>query len=249
MTVSEMLTLAGYLLNDTNEEVWSSTIKLSALNSAQRDLVLSLLGYKREYSDVLDLLSEIQEKETQSVGTSGFNLDNMVERYFLRNGYINSSILDQDDVTRWIEKIATSKMGITENRYFEGTTRDPKCRITANTYHLLITVGNYPRNVDFYYVGQPYTLATTASGTGKTQLVATCELNPLMHDLVVLMAEVKLRRMRGSDADFQQAQIVSAFVAGQISLLVTGAQGEPEARTVGQFVRKQAEFMQGRTQR
>lgn len=246
MTVSEMLSSAGYLLNDSNEEVWTSTIKLNALNSAQRELVLMLLGFQQQYRGIYDLLSEIQERETQSVAVTGFDLDNMVERDFLRNGFINASIIDDDGYVRWCERVATDKIGITENRYFEGTTRDPKCRITGNIFHLLITFTAYPRNTDIYYIGMPYTLATTAAGSGKTQSVATCELNPLMHDLVVLMAEVKLRRMRGDAVDFQQASFVNQFVQQQIQLLVSGAMGEPQTKTFGQFARQQADFMNER---
>lgn len=246
MTVSESLTMLGYLLTDSNEEVWTSTVKLDALNSAQRELVLILLGFQRQYFGVYDLLNEIQEVETQSVGITGFSLSGMTERNFLRNGFVNASIIDDDGYTRWCERVATDKLGITENRYFEGTTRDPKCRITGAVFHLLIDFTSYPRNCQIFYIGMPYTLATAAAGSGKTQSVSTCDLNPLMHDLVVLMAEVKLRRMRGDAVDFQQAQFVSGFVQQQIQLLVSGAMGEPQTKTFGQFARQQADFMQDR---
>lgn len=246
MTVVEMISSVGYLLNDSGEEVWTSTVKLNALNSAQRELVLMLLGFQRQYSGIYDLLNEIQERETQSVGVTGFDLDSMAERYFLRNGFVNASIIDDDGYVRWCERISTDKIGITENRYFEGTTRDPKCRITGHIFHLLISFTSYPRACDVYYIGMPYTLATAASGTDKDQTVATCDLNPLMHDLVVLMAEVKLRRMRGDAVDFTQAQFVSGFVQQQIQLLVSGAMGEPQSKTFGQFARQQADFMQER---
>lgn len=248
MTVSEMSTMLGSLLNDINGEVFTATdYKLPALNVAQRELVLTLLGYQYQFEGVTELLTEIQEVESPSIGTGGIDIDTSItERYFLRNGFVNASIVDNDGYTRWCTRIPERKIGITENRYNEGTTRDPQIRIFGKKIYLMVSIGDLPRTVDLYYVGQPYGLATTASGTGRDQYVTTCELNPLLHDLIVLMAEVKCRRMRGTPDDFQQAQLVNSFVMQQIQLLATGAQGEPKVGTFGQFTREQNEFMKQR---
>lgn len=251
MTVSEMSTLLGSLLNDVNAEVYTATdYKIPALNSAQRELVLLLLGFQYQYDSVVELLTEIQEVETLQVSTGGVDIAAAItERYFLRNGFVNASITDDDGYLRWCERISERKIGITENRYQEGTTRDPKIRIWGNKIYLMITVGALPRALDFYYIGQPYTLATAASSSGRDQAVTTCELNPLLHDLVVLLAEVKLRRMRGGQDNFQQAQLVNSFAQQQIQLLATGAHGEPKVQTFGQFARQQDEFIQKRTEK
>jgi len=250
MTVSEMSTLLGSLLNDPNAEVFTATdYKLPALNSAQRELVLMLLGYANmdggQRETVFDILSEIQEVETHSVDSSGFDLGSVTNRHFLRNGFVNASIVDDDDMTRWCTRITTAGMGKTENRYFEGTTRDPKVRIWGNKFYLLISVGGYSRDTTIYYVGMPYTLvASGAAGLGKNTTVTTCDLNPLLHDLIVLLAEVKCRRMRGTESDFAEAQLVSNFAMQQIQLLVQGAINEPQSKTLGQFMRNQMQYME-----
>jgi hypothetical protein len=198
---------------------------------------------------VIDLLSEIQEVEMPSVSVGGYDLTGLSNRYMLRNGYVNASIIDDDGYERFCERIAVRKLGLTENRYYEGTTRDPKIRIFGDTLYLMVSVGGLPRTVTLYYIGQPYKLATVAASSGKNSEVTTCELNPLLHDLVVMMAEVKLRRMRGGNDNFQQAQLVDTFVKQQIQLLVTGAQGEPQVNTFGQFARQQAEFLKKRMEK
>jgi len=247
MTASEMLTSLGNLLNDPNSEVWSSTVKLEALNAAQRELVQMLLGFQQKFQDVFTLLSEIEEEKTIAIDSTGVDLGSQIqERYFLRNGFVNARFTDQDGYTRWVERVAASKLGITENRYFEGTTRDPRCYISGGKLYLLVSVGSYPINLIVTYIGMPFTLGTTASGTARDQVITTCELNPILHDLIVLMAEIKLRRMRGDKSDFEQANFVNQFVQQQIQLLVSGAVNEPQTKTVGQFARNQGDFMMKR---
>lgn len=248
MTVSEQITSLGNLLNDPNSEVWTSTVKLEALNAAQREIVLYLLGFGQKNQDVFTLLSEIETEETVPIDSTGVNLTSQVtNRYFIRNGFINARFVDVDGYTRWVERIAASKLGITENRYFEGTTRDPRCYISGNKLYLLVSVGSYPVNLILTYIGAPKTLATSVTGSGRDATVTTSELNVLFHDLNVLMAEVKLRRMRGDKSDFEQAQFVWQFCQQQIQLLVNGSINEPQTRTVGQFSRNQDNFMVKRT--
>lgn len=253
MTVSEMSTLLGSLLNDPNAEVFTAAdYKIPALNSAQRELVLMLLGYANidgQRETVFDILSEIQEAETHAIDSSGFDLSTVTARHFLRNGFVNASIIDDDDVVRWCTRITTANMGRTENRYFEGSTRDPKVRIWENKLYLLISVGGYPRNTTIYYIGMPYALSTTAGGSGKDAIVTTSNLNPLLHDLIVLLAEVKCRRMRGTESDFAEAQLVSNFAMQQVQLLVQGAINEPQSKTLGQFMRNQNSFMQSKAKK
>lgn len=244
MNVSEMDGLLSRLVNDPNSEVWSQTIRLEALNSAQRELVQILLGFSQKYQGIFDLLNEIQEVKSILIDSTGIDLGSQItERYFLRNGFVNCNFTDPDGNVRWCERIPTDKMGITENRYFAGTIRDPKCRLFSNKFYVDVSVGYYPLTANIFYVGMPFTLGTTASGTDRDRTVTTCELNPLFHDLIVLMAEVKLRRMRGDKNDFEQAAFVQQFVTQQIQLLVSGSMNEPQTKTTGQFARNQDEFM------
>lgn len=238
MTVTEMDTKLKNDLSDPNGEVWTqSANRLPALNSAQRTFAALLISTGNR-----ELLDELEEEEQPSVDSTGYALTSLTNRYFMRNGYVKAYILDDGGVKRWVTKLDSEDVGLTENSYMAGTTRSPKLYITSDLLYLLITTGGYPRTLYLTYIGMPHTLATSASGSGKTQQVATCELNPMYHDLIVMMAEVELRRQRGDASDFNQIQIISQYVSGQLAML--GRAKEPNAKeeAVGQFMRKQQDM-------
>ena len=239
LTVSNMSSRLGNLMDDPNEEVFTSALKLDALNDAQKELVLKLLSFGSSHSHIYDALNEIMVKETFSnVTAAGFNLNNTVSRNFLRNGFVNASIIDDDGNKRWCTRITTDKLGVTQNQYMAGSTTDPKVNITSNNFELMVDVGSYPKDVTCYYVGEPYTMAASASGSGKTQVVAICDLNPVMHDLLVLMAEAQLRRLRGTERDTTSALALDKKVTEQIIALARGAKVEVQENTPGQYGRE-----------
>ncbi len=239
-TVSVLVTDLGNSLNDTNEQVFTSTLKLTALNNAQNELVLRLLGFSGKFQGIYDLLSDIVEEEIISVGTSGFNLDNIVNRNFLRNGYINSRI-NISGVDRFPVRYTIDRFGITENSFMAGSDEDPVCRLVTNKYFLDIDVGSYPKNVTIWYVGEPYNMASSASGSGKTQSVATSDLNVLFHDLLVLLAKVELLLSRGTPRDLHEATVANQRASAQIQSLIKGQGSEPKSGSLGQYVRSATE--------
>jgi hypothetical protein len=164
----------------------------------------------------------------------------------LRGGYINAHILDDDNNQRWCTRLTTDRLGLTANQYFAGTTRNPKVHITGNIFKLLITTASYPKDVTVYFVGEPYKLATTETGSKKTSTVTTSNLNVLFHEVLVLMAEVQLRRLRGTERDFAEAKIVQGFVDRSIASLINAGRGEPQTRTAGQFRREADDMLEKR---
>jgi len=245
MTVSEMSSRLGNLMNDVNEVTYTSSIKLDALNQAQKELVLYLLSFGQEYSHVFDILNELMVIQSVSgMTSSGWSLSGVSGRNFLRNGYVNSSIIDDDGNERWCERITADRLGLQQNQYTMGTTRSPKIAIISGSLYLYVNL--YPKDLTLYFIGEPYKLAVAASGSGKTQLVATSDLNVLLHDTMVLMAEVQLRRLRATERDIQEAQLVQSFVNQQIQAMIGGAKTEPESNADGQFKREMSEFMEKR---
>jgi len=215
-------------------------LKLTALNNAQRELVLRLLAFGDEYDGIYDLLTEITEKETFSVTTTGTALaSGLSNRNHLRNGYINSRVTISG-TNRFVERRSLDKLGLESNSWLAGSDDDPYCYIEGDKYFLNVSVGSYPQTVTYWYVGEPYTLATSASGSGKTQSVATPDLNVLLHSLLTKIAERDLRRGRGDQTDFAQAAEIEKQIMVEIQSLVRGDLLESDASSekVGQFNRE-----------
>lgn len=239
-TVSTILSDLGNALNDPNSQVFTSALKLTALNNAQNELVLRILAFGDDFQGIYDLFSEIVEEETKSVGTSGFGLGGLSNRNILRNGFINSRITVSGEF-KFVVRYTIDKLGVTQNYYLSGTDEDPTCRIVTNKYYIDLDVGSYPKNVTMWYVGEPYTMAAAATGSGKTQSVATPDLNVIMHDLLAKIAERDLRRGRGDPSDFKEAQEIERQVNLEIQSLVRGQKQTPKSSTVGQFDRAEEE--------
>lgn len=238
-TVSTLLSDLGSRLNDPNAEVFTSTIKLVALNNAQHELVLRVLAFNpTKFEGIYDLLSEIIEEEENSVAVTGFDFASLSNRNILRNGFVNSRIVI-DGEYKFPVRYSIDRFGMTENRFLSGSNDYPVCRIVSDKYYLDIDVGSYPIDVTMWYVGQPYTLAAAVSGSGKTQSVATPDLNVIMHDVLVKIAHRDLLRHRGDQTDFAQAREVEQQVTLEIQSLVRGQQLTPKSGTVGQYSRKQ----------
>lgn len=245
LTVTQMLSRLGNIMNDPDEEIFTPALKLDALNQAQKELVISLLASGSKGFAENDILGEIQEIETKSVGIGGFPLSGTSVRHFLTNGYVNSSMQDPDGVTQWVERMPTSSIGKTGNPFLIGTTGSPKASLFSGTYRLQIDAPDFPVDVTFYYVGEPYALDTIAGGIGKNKTVTTSDLNPLLHDLIVSKAEVQLRRLRGEQRDMAESGLVFQMVEAQINSLKQGESQETKSRDyVGGFLDKNIEIQE-----
>ena len=98
MTVSEQLTYCAQILADTGNIKWQNTTHiLPALNSAQEEFVMKVLGYVPRNRRAFEVLSEIQVTTTQSVSTSGYALSGLDSTApFMRNGLITASLCIND---------------------------------------------------------------------------------------------------------------------------------------------------------
>jgi len=236
-TVSALLTDLGNSLNDPNEDVFTSVLKLLEMNRAQNELVRRLMAFSEQYEGIYDLLTEITSKDTLSVGTSGTALSGLTARNILRGGLINSRITI-GGVDRFVTRLPLGKIGVQANSFLKGSDEDPVCFIETDLYQLDISAGSYPQTVTIWYVGEPYTMAAAASGSGKTQLVATPDLNVLLHDVIVRIAERELRRGRGTQTDFAEAKEIEAQVNTEIQSLVRGDKTEPKVQEqMGEYAR------------
>jgi hypothetical protein len=237
-TVSTLLSNLGNSLNDPNESTFTEALKLTAMNNGQNELVLRLLAFGEKYQGVFDLLGEVMESESVSVGTTGYALSGLSNRYFMTNGYVLSRIT-VDGEYEYPTRLSADRIGITQNYYFAGIDEDPIIYFQGGKLFILVSIGSYPVSVQFTYIGEPYTLATSASGSGPSQSVATPDLNPLMHDLITKIAQRDLLRYRGDATDFKEAQEIERQVTLEIQSLAMGEKASPKSSTLGQHEREE----------
>lgn len=236
-TVSSLSTTLGRMLNDPNQEVFTQALKFIELNRAQDELVLSILKFSKKFNGIYDLLSEITEEETVSVGTSGADLNTvLLERHILRNGFINSRITINGEF-KYPVRYGIDSIGKSENTFLKGSDEFPVCRIITNKYYIELDVGSYPINVTMWYIGQPYELSDSESGSRKTSIISTPGINIIMHDLLALIAKRNLLLSRGDQLDIQEANITNGLISNNILSLVAGQEKEPKSTTTGQALR------------
>jgi len=234
LTAAQMAGNLGNLMNDPGSLVWTDAFKFQALNTAQREVISFLMANGTELQHYIDLLSEIQEIEDIVVTSQGFVLSGLTKRTFLRNGFINSSIIDNDGLIKWPKRVKTGNLGFTANRFTRGTAEDPICSIFANKYILAVEPGSYPKTVSFYYVGEAKDISA----------IQNCELNPILHDIVVKLAEVDLLRLRPDQTDLVRIGIVERKIQQQLIALTQGAKVENQThQTSSEFPRKQDELI------
>lgn len=233
LTVSAMDTRLKSLLGDANSTKYTqATHRLPALNMAQTEIVLKLLAYHQKYRGVFDILREIQTSQATSAitsATSGYALSGLT-RAMVANGFMQLQATINSTI-RYITKLSPDRAGLTKNQYLYGTDENPVAYILANS--LYVQCDTYDVTPTIWYVREPGEMV--ASGAAGTQ-VTTCELNPLMHELVVQLAAAIAREM---GEEYQQAGLIRNNVDLQIQMLATGQMNEPaQVELAGQQKRK-----------
>ena len=231
MNVSAQQTYVAQLLGDTSNLKWSNANHiLPALNTAQFDLVHKLLAYNGENENVFDVLTEIQTSTTQSIDTTGYDLDGLADDPgpFIPGGYVASKCTI-DEVTRWVSRIPMKNLTQQNNRYLKGNDERPMCYIYNNVYNLIITTGSYPISTTIYYIREPKALV--ASGASGYQ-AETCELNTIFHRLMCEMAAAECRRHVGDEIGLSNYQIIMEKVERQVQLIALGNAFEPKAEEI-----------------
>ena len=187
MTVSEMQTDVARLLNDTGNDKWSaSTAILPALNSAQEEFVVKILGFSGKNRKVFDILTELQASKSASISTTGYALSGVdsTPGPVMRNGVIAASAT-LDSVTRWLQIIDVVDLNKQRNYWFTGNDERPLGYVYGETFYILVSTGTYPVTTTIYYIRRPKELV--ASGASGYQ-VTTCELDAVYHRIINEMA-------------------------------------------------------------
>ena len=228
MTVSAMQDKVSNLLGDPNNGTWTdATHILPALNFAQDQFVISVLAYGQGNDNVFDALSELQTAKEITVGSSGYNLDdlNSSPGPVVRGGLISSKVV-LDNETKWVARRPIRNLAQKANRYLKGSDERPTCYLLDNTYYLEVDSGSLNATVTLYYVREPKELV--ASGATGYQ-VATCELNGIYHELVSRMATAECHRMKGDDTNFNKYKSLAVEFEADLMKIALGGASEPGA--------------------
>lgn len=228
--VTDLDSLLSQLLADPSGDIWTQTgERMPSLNSAQDELVEKLLGFSTRFQKVFDLFSELQEIEETTITTNGLIMSTVLDdRYFLTNGFVNSEII-VDQKTKYPKRLGVSNLGSTMNFFNRGSDLDPKCYIFKDTYNLLISTGSYPVPIKIFYVGRPYRMvASGAAGIDRDRTVANPDLNPMLHNVMIKIAQMKCYQMRSDQADIARIQKLSTEINEDIVFLATGSKNETQ---------------------
>jgi len=229
MTVSEMQTYTARLLGDPSNNTWDADdYVLPALNNAQKDFVIKLLGIPQSRS--FDVLSELQASTTQTISTSGYALSGLDSDPgpFVRNGYIMSKATIDNEV-KWVSRIPVSNLPRQDNYYMKGSDDNPLCYILTDTYYILIDAGTYSVSVTIYYIREPKELV--ASDVEGYQII-TCEINPIYHEFLCEMATVECFRMKGDQTNMAKYAAGLKEIDSKIQSIAVGSVKEPQAADV-----------------
>jgi hypothetical protein len=236
MTVQEMDTRLSQLLGDPNSRRWTqSDHRLPALNIAQNQLVVGILGFSATNKSIFDLLLGIQASKTVSIGATGFHLNGLHPdpgRMFTEIGFMRAKVV-LDGIDQRCVRYSPDKESLSQNYYLKGNNEYPVIRFEANTVFVDVNYGYYPVNTTVHYIREPKELVVTAN-IGSYN-IGVCELNTGLHELVIQMAEAECRRMGD---DFEQYQLLRQHNQEQLQLMIQGSVGSVKSGTVGQFMRK-----------
>lgn len=187
MNVNTMLSLLGVRLNDVNATRFSSSDKLSVLNSVQDDI--ASVAHT-------ELLNGCQDHTDFTARATGSSLPNGYFRY------VNSKLRAINPV-KFITKIDIEKADTEGNRYLKGTNASPTCHIWNNLYYLNVETftGNYIK-VRLYYIKSPTTLVSGGD----------CDLDARLHPTMIDIADGTIRlNAKVGDPNYAAALIENGY--------------------------------------
>lgn len=168
MTNAEILTALGINLDDPDGERYTSTVKLSALNT-----VLPTIASKAHTS----LLRSMQAESNLAIPSTGYALP---ADYFR---YVNGSLYLLYPI-KWVTKIEPDNFGMMDNQFSTGSDADPLVYIWGSNIYLVIDTYSGDNNkLKLYYLKTPSAISTSG----------TCDLHPILHEPLLLQAEASLR--------------------------------------------------------
>lgn len=192
MTVNEMLDALGYRLDDPAGSVYTSAIKLSALNTAY----YSVVGLAHSA-----LLSGLQATSSLTGTLLGTSLPTDYFRYVASSASAKSPV-------QWIERVNIDTIEKLDNYFVQGTGSSPKCVIFGTKYHLFVDVYSAANaTIKLWYVKTP-----TAMIAGTAQ----CPTHISLHAPILRMAEAELRASY-KYGDFSQAEAMRQSAIEQVN--------------------------------
>ena len=194
MTVNEMLDALGYRLDDPSAGVYTSAIKLSALNTA--------------YTYAVGLAHSALLLGLQTTSSlTGTLLGTALPSDFFR--YVASAASSKSPV-QWIERVPVDSIEKLDNYFVQGTGTSPKCVIFGNKYYLFVDVYSATNaTIKLWYVKSP-----TALAAGTSQV----PVHLALHAPILRMAEAELRASY-KYGDFAQAEAMRTSAIEQINVL------------------------------
>jgi len=230
MTVTEQQTYVAQILADTGNIKWqNATHILPALNSAQEEFIITVLGFVSKNRRAFEVLSELQATKSANVTTSGYALSGVDSTApFMRNGLIGvKSTLDSE--SRWCQIIAAADLGQQQNYYAQGNDERPLTYEFSETIYVLASSGSYPITSVIYYIREPKVLV--ASGASGYQ-VTTCELNAVYHRLIAEIAVANCWRLLGDESSIakydRMMQRIMQRIQGIVASGLTGLKIEKQ---------------------
>ena len=192
MTGAQLVSTLGFRLEDEAASIYSSSVKLDALNMAQKTVVSMI---DNSYLTELETVKNDQALSSGAVSFSSASIDP------IRNGIIG--IYDETN-DKWCTFINPRDVHTLDSQYYSGTTSSPIAYIFSETIYVKPTTVS---TVDIWYLKSPTDLADDST---------ECELNPALQEAVLDFAEAQLFR---ADGKIDRADMAYKTAAGSISAL------------------------------
>ena len=175
MTGTELSSNLGLRLEDSAEGIFTSQMKVNAINSAQKQVV-SLIDNKH-----LAELEVVANNQATSAGVVSFSTASITP---IGNGIVG--VYDEDN-DKWCTRVEPGEVKRLENSYLSGDTTSPVFYVFDETIYVKPTTATI---IDIWYINKPtdYTTGTLSS---------SCELAPALQEVLLDIAESQLWRMDG----------------------------------------------------
>ena len=220
MTVASMIDYVSERLGDPDNDKWTDAEHiLPALNVAQDEFVVRILGFASQNRRVYDILSELQaSKSSASVATTGYALSGVdsTPGPVIRNGIIAVSCT-LDSETKYPQKLDVIDLEKQRNTFFTGDDERPLWYVFNEKLYIIADSGSYPITAEFKYIREPKELV--ASGATGYQ-VETCEINALYHYLIADMAVANCWAMLGDDSSMIKYDKIMQRIDNRINNIV-----------------------------
>ena len=207
MTGTELSANLGLRLEDAGENIFTSQMKINAINAGQKQIV-NLVENK-----YLAELQVIKGNQAVSGGSVSFSTASITP---IRDGIVG--IYDETN-DKWCTMIEPGEVKSLENSYLSGDTTNPTAHIFDETIYVNPTTID---TIDIWYLNSPTDYTTS-------NLTTSCELNAALQEILLDLAESQLWRIdgRGDRAQlaYQSAVSVLQMLNGRTPIDITQSIG------------------------